>query len=155
MGTVPRCESVRWRLWYEELEEALEGAKRSAEVTHNHIEGIKGAQATTMAIFLARFSVDKPEPKKQIEERIGYNLDETVDSIRTWYHFDVSCQGTVPQAITCFLESESYEETIRKTASLGGDRDTLACIAGGIAEAYYGVPDKHHQGGILIAPRGY
>jgi ADP-ribosylglycohydrolase len=93
-----------------------------------------------MAIFLARSSVDKPEIKKQIEERIGYNLDETVDSIRTWYHFDVSCQGTVTQAITCFLESESYEETIRKTASLGGDRDTLACIAGGIAELITACP---------------
>lgn len=128
-------------LWYNTLDEVLEGAKRSAEVTHNHLEGIKGAQAVAAAIYLARIGSEKQEIKKYMEEKFNYKLDESVDSIRKWYRFDESCQGTVPQAIICFLESDSFEDAIRKAISIGGDSDTVACITGGIAEGYYGVPD--------------
>ncbi|MEJ2717209.1 MAG: ADP-ribosylglycohydrolase family protein [Deltaproteobacteria bacterium] len=126
---------------FHSVEDVLAEAKRSAEVTHNHIEGIKGAQATAAAIFLARSGRSKQEIRKYIEKICGYNLSEPLDSIRAWYTFDVSCQGSVPQAITAFLESESFEDAVRKAISIGGDSDTIACIAGGIAQAFYqGVP---------------
>ncbi|MDQ7785539.1 MAG: ADP-ribosylglycohydrolase family protein [Desulfomonilaceae bacterium] len=126
---------------FETLDDVLEQAERSAEVTHNHPEGIKGAQSVAAAVFLARTGRDKRYIKKFIEERFEYNLSEPLDSIRTWYRFDVSCQGSVPQAITAFLESTDYEDAVRNAISLGGDSDTIACIAGGIAEAFYdGVP---------------
>ncbi len=120
------------------LESVLEEARRSAEVTHNHPEGIKGAQATACAVFLARTGQSKPFIKDYIETTFGYDLSQSLDAIRPSYRFDVSCQGTVPQAIMAFLEAEHYEDAIRKAISLGGDSDTLACIAGAIAEAYYG-----------------
>ncbi|MEA2040732.1 MAG: ADP-ribosylglycohydrolase family protein [Thermodesulfobacteriota bacterium] len=127
---------------YNDLEEVLEQAKRSAEVTHNHPEGIKGAQATASAIFLARQGKTKGEIKSYIEGTFLYSLQEKIDEIRQYYTFDISCQGSVPQAITAFLESESYEDAVRKAVSIGGDSDTIACIAGGIAEAYYkGIPE--------------
>lgn len=119
------------------IEEVLEEAKRSAEVTHNHPEGIKGAQATAAAVFLARNGESKNTIRKFIETRFRYSLYKKLDEIRPVYRFDVTCQGTVPQAITSFLESESYEDAVRKAVSLGGDSDTLACITGGIAQAYY------------------
>ena len=118
------------------LEEALELAKISAEVTHNHPEGIKGAQATAAAIFLARCGKTKEEIKQYIEEYF-YILDRTLDEIRPEYRFNGSCQGTVPQAIQAFLESTDFEDAIRNAVSLGGDSDTLAAITGGIAWAYY------------------
>lgn len=124
--------------YYKTLEEVLEAAKKSAEVTHNHPEGIKGAQATAAAVFLAKRGKTKVELKAYIEKEFGYNLDEPLESIRKWYAFDVSCQGSVPQAIRAFLESESFEDAIRNAISIGGDSDTIACIVGGIAEAYYG-----------------
>src|SRR4030095_2120297 len=115
--------------------------KSSAAVSHNHPEGIKGAQATALAIFLARTGGTKETIRKEISERFHYNLDRTIEEIRPSYEFDVSCQGTVPEAIIAFLESRDYEDTVRKAISLGGDSDTLAGIAGGIAHAYYkGVP---------------
>ena len=123
---------------YDSLDEVLQKAKKSAEVTHNHPEGIKGAQATAAAIFLARSTKNKGKTREYIEKQFGYNLKEPLDSIKTWYKFDISCQGTVPQAITAFLESGNFEDSIRKVISLGGDSDTLACITGGIAQAFYG-----------------
>jgi ADP-ribosylglycohydrolase len=123
---------------FDTLDEVLAEAKRSAEVTHNHPEGIAGAQAVASAIFLARTGKSKQEIKTFIEATFGYRLDEPLDEIRKYYRFDVTCKGSVPQAIIAFLESEGYEDAIRKTISLGGDSDTIACMAGGIAEAYYG-----------------
>lgn len=124
------------------LAEALDLAKRSAEVTHNHPEGIKGAQATAEAIFMARNGADKNSIRRAIAKDFGYNLSQTCDQIRPVYDFDESCQGTVPQAIIAFLESKDYENAIRLAISLGGDSDTLACITGGIAEAAYGIPPE-------------
>jgi ADP-ribosylglycohydrolase len=120
------------------IEEVLTEAQRSAEVTHNHPEGIKGAQAIASAIFLARTGKEKKEIAGYIEGQFGYNLRQTLDEIRPSYHFDETCQGSVPQAIIAFLESTDYEDAVRKAVSLGGDSDTLACMAGGIAQAYYG-----------------
>ena len=127
---------------FESLDEVMSQARASAEVTHNHPEGIRGAQATAVAIFLARIGQDKADIKAHIETEFGYQLSDRLDDIRDAYAFDVSCQGSVPQSIVAFLESESYEDAIRNAISLGGDADTMACIAGGIAEAFYGsVPD--------------
>lgn len=124
------------------LEEVLAEAGRSAEVTHNHPEGIKGAQAVALAVFLARTGAGKPAIKAEIAGRFGYNLDRRLEDIRETYGFDVTCQGSVPEAIIAFLEADGVEDAIRNAVSLGGDSDTQACIAGGIAEAFYGgVPD--------------
>lgn len=120
-----------------DLDTVLSEAKRTAEVSHNHPEGIKGAQATAAAVFLARQGESKENIRRQITKLFGYNLNRTVDKIRPSYNFDISCQGTVPEAIIAFLDSCNYENAIRKAISLGGDSDTLACITGGIAEAYY------------------
>lgn len=122
------------------LEEALELAKQSAEVTHNHPEGIKGAQAIAAAIFLARQSKPKDYILRYIEQTFGYNLHRTCDEIRPNYEFDVTCQGSCPEAIIAFLESVDYESALRLAVSLGGDSDTIACMTGSIAAAYYGVP---------------
>ena len=119
------------------LDEVLAEAKRSAEVTHNHLEGIKGAQSVAAAIFLARTGNDKAAIREFIEDRFEYNLHRTIDDIRPGYSFDVTCQGSVPQAIIAFLDSTSYEDAVRKAVSLGGDSDTIACMAGGIAQAFY------------------
>jgi ADP-ribosylglycohydrolase len=123
---------------FNNLDTVLEEAKRSAEVTHNHPEGIKGAQATAAAIFLARQGHDKVAIKSYIQTTFGYDLEQTLDQIRPTYRFDVSCQGSVPQAVIAFLESTDFEDAIRNAVSLGGDSDTIACIAGGIAQAFYG-----------------
>jgi ADP-ribosylglycohydrolase len=122
---------------FNSTDDVLEQAKRSAEVTHNHPEGIKGAQATALSVFLAGKGENKEAIKKEITKRFNYDLNRTVDKIRPAYQFDVSCQGTVPEAIICFLESDGFEDAIRNAVSLGGDSDTLACITGGIAQAYY------------------
>jgi ADP-ribosylglycohydrolase len=122
------------------LDEAtvMKEAARTAEITHNHAEGIKGAQATALAIFLARAGRTKEEIKRTIQTHFDYDLDRTVDEIRPSYSFTESCQQTTPEAIIAFLDSTSYEDAIRNAVSLGGDADTLACITGGIAEAFYG-----------------
>jgi ADP-ribosylglycohydrolase len=112
-------------------------AKKTAEVSHNHPEGIKGAQATALAVFLARTGAAKEKIKSEITRQFGYDLSRHLDEIRPQYSFDVSCQGTVPEAITAFLESRDYEDAVRRAISLGGDSDTLACITGGIAHAFY------------------
>lgn len=128
---------------FDSIERVLEEAEKSALPTHNHPEGIKGAQATALAIFLARKQAGKKEIKSQIETRFGYDLSRALDEIRPEYKFDVTCQGSVPEAIIAFLESENFEDAIRKSISLGGDTDTQACITGGIAQAFYGaVPPK-------------
>ena len=127
---------------YDTLDEVLKEAAKSAAFTHDHIEGIKGAQATASAVFLARTGKSKSEIKSFIETKFEYDLDPTIDQIRKTYKLDLSCQGTVPQAMVAFLESADYEQAIRKAISIGGDSDTLACIAGGIAHAFYKeVPD--------------
>jgi ADP-ribosylglycohydrolase len=123
--------------FYNSLDEVLQKAEESAAVTHNHPEGIKGAKSVAASIFLARNGSGKKEIKEYVEKNFGYDLSESIDSIRKWYRFDVSCQGSVPQAIISFLDSDSYEDTVRNAISIGGDSDTIACIAGGIAEAYY------------------
>lgn len=140
-GSAMRVSPVGWA--YDTLDEVLRHAKRTADVTHNHPEGVKGAQATASAIFLARTGKSKQEIHEYIEKTFGYDLTRTVAAIRPGYLFDVSCQGSVPESIIAFLESESYEDAVRKAISLGGDADTMACIAGGIAEAFYGgVPEE-------------
>lgn len=128
---------------YDTIDEVLKEAERSAAVTHNHPEGIKGAQAVASAVFLARNKKTRDQIKEYISKNFGYDLDDTLDNIRPFYEFDETCQGTVPQAIIAFLESDDYEDAIRKAISIGGDSDTIACITGGIAEAFYGggVPD--------------
>lgn len=122
---------------FDTLEETLAEARRSAEVTHNHPEGIKGAQAVAAAIFLSRRSESKPQIKEYITSTFGYDLSRTLDEIRPTYTFDETCQGSVPEAITAFLESSDFEDAIRKAVTLGGDSDTIACITGGIAQAFY------------------
>ncbi|TFG49081.1 MAG: ADP-ribosylglycohydrolase family protein [Anaerolineales bacterium] len=122
---------------YNDKEDLLREAKASAVVSHNHPEGIKGAQAVALAVLLARQGGSKELIREKIVAEFSYDLDRTVDFIRPDYHFDVSCQGSVPEAIIVFLESSDYESAVRKAVSLGGDSDTLACIAGAIAEAYY------------------
>jgi ADP-ribosylglycohydrolase len=128
-------------LAYDTLDEVLQAARQSAEYTHNHPEGVKGAQAAAACVFLARQKAPRLDIRDYVERTFGYDLGRTLDQVRPDYSFDVTCQGTVPEAIIAFLESESYEDAIRKAVSLGGDSDTLACITGGIAGAYYGVPD--------------
>ena len=123
---------------FDGVEKVLEEARKSAEVTHNHPEGIKGAQSTALAIYLARTGKSKGRIREEIEERFGYDLRRELHEIRPGYGFDVSCQGSVPESIIAFLESDGLEDAIRKAISLGGDSDTMACIAGGIGEAYYG-----------------
>lgn len=119
-------------------DEVLRQARMTAEITHSHPEGIKGAEATALAIFLARTGHDKEGIRLRIADRFGYDLYRNIDDIRPSYVFDVSCQGTVPQAMVAFLDSASYDDAVRNAVSLGGDSDTLACITGGIAEAFYG-----------------
>jgi len=128
--------------WFEKHEHrVMEIAKRSAEVTHNHPEGIRGAQATAMAILWARQGQSKDDIVAGIEERFYYSISTPLDDIREGYEFDVTCQGSVPEAIRCFYEASDFEDAIRNAISIGGDSDTLAAITGSIAEAKWGVPD--------------
>jgi ADP-ribosylglycohydrolase len=122
---------------FETMEKTLAEARRSAEVTHNHPEGIKGAQAVAVAIFLARRGESKPRIKSYVTSTFGYDLSRALDEIRPTYDFDETCQGSVREAIIAFLESSDYEDAIRKAVTLGGDSDTIACITGGIAQAFY------------------
>ena len=134
-GSAMRTSAVGWM--FDTLEETERVAEIQASITHNHPEGIKGAQATSAAIFMARTGKSKEEIRRYIESKYGYDLSRTCDEIRPSYTFDVSCQGTVPQALEAFFESTDFESCIRLGVSLGGDSDTLCCIAGGIAEAFY------------------
>ena len=142
-GSAMRVSAAAWL--YNDLDTVRSMARLSAEVTHNHPEGIKGAEATASAIFLARTGCTKAEIKAYIENEFDYALSRTCDEIRPGYHHVESCQETVPEAITAFLEGESFEDVIRTAVSLGGDCDTLTCIAGAIAEGFYGVPEALKQ----------
>jgi ADP-ribosylglycohydrolase len=134
-GSAMRVSPIGW--YCNTIDDVLTEAKKSAEVTHNHIEGIKGAQAVASAVYLARSGKKKEEIKRFITDTFAYDLDRTIDEIRPAYTFDVSCQGSVPEAIIAFLESTDFENAIRLAVSIGGDSDTIASITGGIAEAYY------------------
>ena len=138
-GSGMRVSPAGWM--YDTLEETLHAAKLTAEVTHNHPEGIKGAQAIAAAMFLARKGKSKEEIRQFVEANF-YALDFTLDEIRPAYGFDESCQGSCPQAIEAFLEGDSFEDVIRKAISIGGDSDTIAAMAGAIAETYYGIPEE-------------
>ena len=142
-GSAMRVSAVAWL--YHDLETVRNMARLSAEVTHNHPEGIKGAEATAAVIFLARTGHTKPEIKAYIQREFRYDLSRTCDEIRPGYRHVESCQETVPEAITAFLEGESFEDVIRTAVSLGGDCDTLTCIAGSMAEGFYGVPEELKQ----------
>ena len=137
-GSAMRVSSVGW--YAKSLEEAEFIAKATAEATHNHPEGIRGAVATAGAVFLAKKGVNMDEIKKYISGH--YSINFTLDEIRPTYDFDVTCQGTVPQAMQAFFESESFEDAIRNAISIGGDSDTLAAVTGAVAEAYYGIPQN-------------
>ena len=134
-GAAMRVSAVGW--FFDTLEETERVAKISAEITHNHPEGIKGAQSAAAAIWMARNGKSKEEIKEYIEAKYGYDLSRTWEYLNRTYDWDSSCQGTVPEAIIAFLESNDFEDAIRKAVSMGGDSDTLACITGGIAEAFY------------------
>ena len=137
-GSAMRVSAAGWL--FDTLEETREKARLTAEVTHDHPEGIKGAEATSSAIFLARTGRSKGEIRDYIVQEFGYDLSRTCDQIRPSYYHNESCQKTAPEAITAFLEGTDFEDVIRTAVSLGGDCDTLTCIAGSIAEAFYGVP---------------
>ena len=138
-GSAMRVSSAGWL--FGDLETVLKMARLSAEVSHDHPEAIKGAQATAAAVFLARTGCSKEEIRTYIESTFGYDLSRTCDEIRPGYRHDVSCRGTVPEAITAFLEGTGFEDVIRNAVSLGGDSDTLAAIAGSMAEAFYPIPE--------------
>lgn len=142
-GSAMRVSSVGWL--YDTMERTREVARATADVTHNHPEGIKGAEATAAAIFLARTGHSKAEIKKYIIDEFGYDLSRTLDDIRPDYRHVESCQQTVPEAITAFLEGNDFEDVVRNAVSLGGDCDTLTCIAAGIAEAFYGFPEEYRE----------
>jgi ADP-ribosylglycohydrolase len=139
-GSAMRVPAVAYA--FDSMTDVLAEAARSAAVTHSHPEGIRGAQATAAAVFMARTGRSKSDMRESLERMFGYDLSQTLDDIRPTYRFDESCQRTVPPAIISFLESTGFEDAVRKAISLGGDADTLACIAGAVAEAHYGgVPD--------------
>ena len=134
-GSAMRTSSIGWL--YDDMDTTLKVAETAASITHNHPEGIKGAQAVTAAIFMARNGASKEDIKKYITTKFHYNLDQSWEYLHDTYEWDSSCQGTVPQAIISFLASDNFESAIRMAISIGGDSDTLACITGSIAEAYY------------------
>ena len=137
-GSAMRVSAAGWL--YDSIERTREVARATANVTHNHPEGIKGAEATASAIYMARNGSSKEEIKEYIEREFHYDLSRTLDNIRPYYHHVESCQETVPEAIIAFLESKDFEDAIRNAVSLGGDTDTLGAITGSIAEAFYGIP---------------
>lgn len=139
-GSAMRVSPVGWL--YDTIERTRAVAAATADVTHNHPEGIKGAEAAASVIFLARHHTSKEEIKTYVEQNFGYDLNRTVAEIRPTYQFDSSCQGTVPEAIIAFLEGTTFEDVLRTAVSLGGDCDTLTSIASAMAEAYYGIPDN-------------
>ena len=142
-GSAMRVSSVAWL--YDTLDAVRRAARLNASVSHNHPEGIKGAEAIASAIFLARSGHSKDKIRRYITDAFGYDLSRTCDDIRPNYRMDATCQGSVPEAITAFLEGGDFEDVVRTAVSLGGDSDTIACMAGAIAEGYYGVPDDMKQ----------
>jgi ADP-ribosylglycohydrolase len=146
-----RVSPVGWA--FDDIDEVLLQAGRSAAVSHDHPEGIKGAQAVALCVFLARSFSSRDEIRHEVTSRFGYDLTRTVDEIRPTYSFDVSCQGSVPEAIIAFLDADDYEGAVRNAVSLGGDADTQACIAGGIAEAMWGVPEVIAEQAMQRVPK--
>ena len=142
-GSAMRVSAAGWL--YETLEETRRTACLTSDVTHNHPEGIKGAESVAAAIWMARTGKTKEEIRAYVTREFGYDLSRTCDEIRPGYHHVESCQETVPEAVTAFLEGTDFEDVIRTAVSLGGDCDTLTCIAGSMAEAYYGVPEDLKQ----------
>ena len=149
-GSAMRVSPAGWL--YRTLDETLHAAKLTAEVTHNHPEGVKGAQAVAAAVFLARAGADKEQIARYISNMFGYDLSRTLDEIRPAYGFYEICQKSVPEAVIAFLEGENYEDVIRKAVSLGGDSDTIACMAGSIEEAYFGMPDEMKEEALSRLP---
>lgn len=149
-GSAMRVGPVGWA--YDTVEEVLKMAKKSAECTHNHPEGIKGAQAVALAILMSRQKYSKEAIRTEIERRFGYNLHFTCDEIRPTYTFKETCQESVPQAIVAFLEGKDFEDSIRNAISIGGDSDTIGCITGSIAEAFYGVPEEVRKKAMEYLP---
>lgn len=140
-GAAMRVSPVGWA--FDTEGEVLEQAGASAACTHDHPEGIKGAQATALAVFMARSGEPPGSIRTAVEKRFGYDLQRRVADIRPAYSFDPTCQGSVPEALICLLEAADYEDAVRSAVSLGGDSDTLACIAGGVAEARFGPLPEH------------
>lgn len=135
-GSAMRVSAIGWA--FDSVDDVMAEAEASAAVTHNHPEGIKGAQAVALAIYLARIGSSKTEIREEVAYRFGYDLNQTVDQIQPTYRWSVTCQGSVPESIVAFLDSTDYEDAVRKVVFLRGDADTMAAIAGSIAEAYYG-----------------
>ena len=153
-GSAMRASANGWM--FDTLEDTERVAGLSAAITHNHPEGIKGAQSTAAAIFMARNGSSKEAIRSYITEKYGYNLNRTCDEIRPVYHWESSCQGTVPEAMVAFFDSTDFESAIRLAISLGGDSDTLACITGGIAEAFYKeIPDPIAKGIWSLLPEDF
>jgi len=130
---------------YDTLDRTREVARLTAEVTHNHPEGIKGAECTAAVMFLARTGKSKSEIKEYVEKEFDYDITKTVDELRPFHKHDESCMDALPKALISFLEGTSYEDVVRNAISLGGDTDTIAAIAGGMAEAFYGIPDEFRK----------
>jgi ADP-ribosylglycohydrolase len=150
-GSAMRVGPVGWA--FQSEEKVREFASLSAECTHNHPEGIKGAQATALCILMARQKADKEDIRRAIEEEFGYDLHTTCDRIRPTYGWEGTCQKSVPQALVAFLDGTSFEDCLRNAISLGGDSDTIGCITGSVAEAYYGIPkDIYDQGMSYLTP---
>jgi len=140
-GSAMRVSPVGWAR--DSAEEVLEQARRTAEPSHDHPEGVRGAEAVALGVYLARHGADKAEIKRRVTERTGYRFEGTLDEIRPRYAFDESCLRTVPESFLCFFESTDFESAVRLAISMGGDADTMACIAGALAEAHYGpVPES-------------
>ncbi|MBR3248181.1 MAG: ADP-ribosylglycohydrolase family protein [Clostridiales bacterium] len=149
-GSGMRVSPAGW--FYDTIERTREVARWTAKVTHNHPEGIKGAESTAAAIFLARNGASKEEIKRYIEDEFGYDLSRTLDEIRPTYGHVEDCMRTMPEAFECFLEAESYEECLRNVMYIGGDTDTLCAIAGAIAEAFWGIPQEIISNGKAYLP---
>ena len=135
------------------MESTLRAAEQSAAITHNHPEGIKGAQAVAAAIFWARHGESKTQIREQITQHFGYDLSASCDQIRLYYQFDESCQGTVPQALAAFFEAQDFEHAVRLAVSLGGDSDTLAAITASVAAAAHPIPQAMRERALAILPR--
>ena len=152
-GSAMRIGPVGWA--FDTKEEVLAKAKESAECTHNHPEGITGAQATALCILMSRQGVTKEEIRKEIEKEFGYDLNFTCDGIRPTYTWGGTCQDSVPQAIVAFLDGKDFEDCIRNAISIGGDSDTIGCITGSIAEAFFGIPHDIREKGLSYLPQGF
>ena len=152
-GSAMRVGPVGWA--FNTKEEVLAKAKESAECTHNHPEGIKGAQVIALCILMARQGAGKEEIRNEIENTFGYNLRFTCDEIRSSYTWGATCQDSVPQAIVSFLDGNDFEDCVRNAISIGGDSDTIGCITGSIAEAFFGVPVELRERAMLYLPDGF